>query len=202
MRPLVKATSWRICIIPSQPARLTAGLLNLEQMSRSLRSFLLTELSVVFALSQRNLHNWISLRKLHFVPMPEEFRRRPVGKSAQSCPFVFISRSHLENRILRSRKYRFHEATLESQTTGAPTPIFTTTVNIALRVYFYLYQLLITPIRFASVRGKPIKVCTHALHFSWDGRPSGRWIETGFEEIGAGGVQQTPDFSQPDFLRV
>jgi hypothetical protein len=37
---LVKATSSRICIIPSQPARFTAELMNLEQISRSLRSFL------------------------------------------------------------------------------------------------------------------------------------------------------------------
>ena len=40
MRPLVKLTSSRICIIPSQPARFTAGPMNLEQISRSLRSFL------------------------------------------------------------------------------------------------------------------------------------------------------------------
>jgi|HubBroStandDraft_3_1064219.scaffolds.fasta_scaffold03969_2 hypothetical protein len=40
MRPLVKLTSSRICIIPSQLARFTAGPTN-EQMSRSLRSFLL-----------------------------------------------------------------------------------------------------------------------------------------------------------------
>src|SRR5713101_9244947 len=40
MRPLVKATSSRISIIPSQPVRFTAGPMNLEQMSRSLRSFL------------------------------------------------------------------------------------------------------------------------------------------------------------------
>ena len=38
--PLVKATSSRICIMPSQPARFTAGPMNLEQISRSLRSFL------------------------------------------------------------------------------------------------------------------------------------------------------------------
>src|ERR1700733_2016144 len=47
MRPLVKATSSRICIIPSQPARLTAGPMNLEQMSRSLRSLLFIEMSVI-----------------------------------------------------------------------------------------------------------------------------------------------------------
>jgi hypothetical protein len=40
MRPLVKLTSWRIRIILSQPARFTAGLMNLEQISRSLSSFL------------------------------------------------------------------------------------------------------------------------------------------------------------------
>ena len=45
IRPLVKATSSRICIIPSQPARFTAGPMNLEQMSRSLRSFLFMPLS-------------------------------------------------------------------------------------------------------------------------------------------------------------
>ena len=38
--PLGESTSSRICIIPSQPARFTAGPMNLEQMSRSLRSFL------------------------------------------------------------------------------------------------------------------------------------------------------------------
>ena len=33
--------------------------------------------------------------------MPKEFRDRPLGESAQSCAFVFISRGHLENRVLR-----------------------------------------------------------------------------------------------------
>ena len=56
MRPLVKATSSRICIIPSQPARLTAGPMNLEQMSRSLRSFLFMEASLICALSYPSLH--------------------------------------------------------------------------------------------------------------------------------------------------
>ncbi len=54
MRPLVKATSSRICIIPSQPARLTAGPMNLEQMSRSLRSFLFMATSLMGAFSLRN----------------------------------------------------------------------------------------------------------------------------------------------------
>jgi len=45
--PFGKSDFLADCIIPSQPARLTAGPINLEQMSRSLRSFLLTELSVV-----------------------------------------------------------------------------------------------------------------------------------------------------------
>ena len=40
VRPLVKLTSSQICIIPSQPAHFTAGPMNLEQISRSLRSFL------------------------------------------------------------------------------------------------------------------------------------------------------------------
>jgi hypothetical protein len=40
IRPLVKLTSSRICIILSQPARLIAGPMNLEQISRSLRYFL------------------------------------------------------------------------------------------------------------------------------------------------------------------
>jgi len=47
IRPLVNATSSRICVIPSQPARLTAGPTNFEQMSRSLRSFLLIEVAVI-----------------------------------------------------------------------------------------------------------------------------------------------------------
>ncbi len=47
VRPLVKATSSRICIIPSQPARFTAGPMNLEQMSRSLRSFLFIRFAVI-----------------------------------------------------------------------------------------------------------------------------------------------------------
>jgi hypothetical protein len=51
MRPLVKATSSRLCIIPSQPARLTEGPMNLEQMSRSLRSFLFMEVSLICGLS-------------------------------------------------------------------------------------------------------------------------------------------------------
>src|SRR5271166_1366754 len=38
--PLVKATSSRICSMPSHPALLTAGPMNLLQTSRSLRSFL------------------------------------------------------------------------------------------------------------------------------------------------------------------
>src|SRR5262249_40850712 len=37
MRPLVKLTSSRICNITSHPARRTAGVMNLVQMSRSLR---------------------------------------------------------------------------------------------------------------------------------------------------------------------
>lgn len=56
MRPLVKAASSRICIIPSQPARLTAGPMNLEQMSRSLRSFLFMEVSLMTVLSYLNLY--------------------------------------------------------------------------------------------------------------------------------------------------
>jgi len=36
----------RNCIIPSQPARFTAGPMNLEQMSRSLRSFLFIKSAV------------------------------------------------------------------------------------------------------------------------------------------------------------
>jgi hypothetical protein len=36
MRPLVNLTSSRICILPSQPARFSAGPMNLEQISRSL----------------------------------------------------------------------------------------------------------------------------------------------------------------------
>jgi hypothetical protein len=46
-------TSSRICIMPSQPARFTAGLMNLEQMSRSVRSFLFMRLSVYFLLKRR-----------------------------------------------------------------------------------------------------------------------------------------------------
>ena len=42
MRPLVKLTSSRIWAISSQPAFFTAGVMNLVQMSRSLRSFLFT----------------------------------------------------------------------------------------------------------------------------------------------------------------
>jgi hypothetical protein len=38
--PLVKLTSSRIWVIASQPARLTAGVMNLVQMSRSLRACL------------------------------------------------------------------------------------------------------------------------------------------------------------------
>ena len=97
--PLLGRTS--AGLIPSQPARLTAGPMNLEQMSRSLRSFLLIELSAVFALSQAILHNRISLRKLHFVPVLEKFRQCPVRKSTQPRPFVFIDRTQLENRVLR-----------------------------------------------------------------------------------------------------
>ena len=59
------------------------------------------ELSAVFALSQAILHNRISLRKLHFVPVLEKFRQCPVRKSTQPRPFVFIDRIQLENRILR-----------------------------------------------------------------------------------------------------
>src|ERR1035438_8212537 len=44
MRPLVKLTSSRICVISSQPACFTAGLMNLLQMSRSLRSFMFIRL--------------------------------------------------------------------------------------------------------------------------------------------------------------
>src|SRR5215213_8296527 len=37
MRPLVKYTSSRICVIASHPAHCSAGMMNLVQMSRSLR---------------------------------------------------------------------------------------------------------------------------------------------------------------------
>ena len=40
IRPLVKQTSSRICDSTSQPACLTAGVMNLVQMSRSLSDFL------------------------------------------------------------------------------------------------------------------------------------------------------------------
>jgi integrase len=40
MRPLVKLTSSRICSSPSQPAAVTAGVMNFEQMSLSLSCFL------------------------------------------------------------------------------------------------------------------------------------------------------------------
>src|SRR2546421_663738 len=40
MRPRVKPTSSRICVMRSHPACCTAGVMNFEQMSRSLRSFL------------------------------------------------------------------------------------------------------------------------------------------------------------------
>ena len=40
MRPLVKWTSSRICVISSQPTWRKAGVMNLVQMSRSLRLFL------------------------------------------------------------------------------------------------------------------------------------------------------------------
>ena len=40
MRPFVKLTSSRICDITSHPARRTAGVMNLVQMSRSLRVYL------------------------------------------------------------------------------------------------------------------------------------------------------------------
>ncbi len=47
MRPLVKVISSRICVCRSQPALVTAGKMNLEQMSRSERSFLFMALLVV-----------------------------------------------------------------------------------------------------------------------------------------------------------
>ena len=47
MRPLVKLTSSRICNISSQPARLTAGGMNLVQMSRSVRLRLSKEIKSV-----------------------------------------------------------------------------------------------------------------------------------------------------------
>ena len=40
IRPFVKLTSSRICDISSHPARLTAGVMNFVQMSRSLRAVL------------------------------------------------------------------------------------------------------------------------------------------------------------------
>jgi hypothetical protein len=73
------------------------ALLGAYQDDESLMCFLLTELSAVLALAQRSLHNCASLRKLQFVPIPEEFRQRPMGKPAQSC--ILLSISRLDNII-------------------------------------------------------------------------------------------------------
>src|SRR4051794_13896834 len=40
IRPLVKSTSRRICVVSSQPARVTAGVMNLLEISVSLSDFL------------------------------------------------------------------------------------------------------------------------------------------------------------------
>ena len=77
------------------------------------RSFLLIELSAVFALSQAILHNRISLRKLHFVPVLEEFHQCPVRKSAQPRPLVFIDRVQIQQvmiNLLRNAVEAMQEA--------------------------------------------------------------------------------------------
>src|ERR1700733_11381501 len=87
IRPLVKMTSSRICIIPSQPARFTAGPTNLEQMSRSLRSFLFMWLSVYVPFKRRQcFHD------------PVEFRRIPEYHESHIPVVPFQCRNAVLNR--------------------------------------------------------------------------------------------------------